>query len=295
MLSLLVNSRKAVAMMALALAAASGAAQTSNVSSAFGHPQVEFVSEKELSERLTELTVFSPSMERELSLRVLVPASFDQQRQPLPVLWLLHGGGGNHETWTNGRGVEEMTEGKDLIVVMPDGGLASWYSDWLQTTRQGPQMWETYLLYELRPWIEERYQTRLDRSGRAVAGHSMGGYGAMYFASRRPDLFGFAASLAGALDNLHPRTPEESVASGGSSIQAVTHATVVAQGGVLGSLWGDPILDGARWRAHNPIELAENLSTLRLHINSGDGQGRAGPDPLGPTSWRWAVSSRLKP
>jgi S-formylglutathione hydrolase FrmB len=51
---------------------------------------------------------------------------------------------------------------------------------------EGPQRWETCHLDELRPFIEARSRTRTDRGGRAIAGLSVGGFGAMSYVARHP-------------------------------------------------------------------------------------------------------------
>jgi S-formylglutathione hydrolase FrmB len=52
---------------------------------------------------------------------------------------------------------------------------------------------------ELVPWIDATYRTIAARRGRAIAGVSMGGYGALSYAARHPDTFAAAASFSGAL------------------------------------------------------------------------------------------------
>src|SRR4051812_9458635 len=155
--------------------------------------------------RLDQLTFSSPALERTTKVRVLHPAGFDPATDRLPVLWLLHGGFGGFKDWTTTGDAEALTAGLDLLVVMPDTGPGGWYSDWKDpATSQGPMRWETFHIRELYPWIHAHYGGRADRSGNAIAGLSMGGFGAMHDASRHPDLFSFAASFSGAVDLLNP-------------------------------------------------------------------------------------------
>ena len=60
--------------------------------------------------------------------------------------------------------------------------------------------WETYHVGELVPWIDATYRTIAARRGRAIAGLSMGGYGALSYAARHPGTFAAAASFSGALE-----------------------------------------------------------------------------------------------
>ena len=144
------------------------------------------------------------------------------------MLWLLHGGFGSAADWTAAGDAEALTAGLPMVVVMPDAGIGGWYTDWKRGTSEGPQRWETFHLDELRPFVEARYQTRTDRGGRAVAGLSMGGFGAMSYAARHPDLFGFAASFSGAVDLLHP------------GVTAIVSISPLAHQGVPGDIFGLP-------------------------------------------------------
>jgi len=220
-----------------------------------------------LSERLDELRVYSPALERETTLRVLVPADFDPAGTPLPVLWLLHGGFGSYLDWTAEQGqAEALTAGLPLIVVMPDGGPGGWYSDWRTVqTNQGYQRWETYHVRELVPFIEATYRTRTDRAGHGIAGLSMGGFGAFHHAARHPDLYGFVAGFSGAVDNRHP------------GVTAISYVSPLIMGGQPGDIWGDPVLDEPVWRANNPVDLAANLRSLRVELRTGNGE----PGPHG--------------
>lgn len=224
-----------------------------------GPAGLELRSAQELSPRLTQLRVFSPALAHDADVRVLTPDGFDPDRDHLPVLWLLHGGFGSSADWTTVGDAEALTAGLPMIVVMPDGGTGGWYADWRRGTSEGPQRWETFHLDELRPFIAERYQTRTDRDGRAIAGLSMGGFGAMSYAARHPDLFGFAASFSGAVDLLHP------------GITAIVTISPLAHQGAPGDIFGLPALEQPQWRAHNPVDLAANLRTVEIQLRTGNG------------------------
>lgn len=222
-------------------------------------PRLELRDVEVLSPRLTNLRVHSPAMGRELDVRVLTPAGFDPDEHRLPVLWLLHGGFGSAADWTTSGDAEALTAGLPMIVVMPEGGTGGWYSDWRTPTREGPQQWETFHLDELRPFVEQRYGARTDRGGRAVAGLSMGGFGAMHYAARHPDLFGFAAAFSGAVDVLHP------------GVGLVVSASPLAHQGLPIDLYGDRVTEESRWRANNPVDLAANLRTVEVQLRTGNG------------------------
>ena len=202
--------------------------------------------------------MYSPALERETSLRVLTPEGFDPATDRLPVLYLLHGGFGGFRDWSGGGRAEALTAGLPLIVVMPDGGQGGWYDDWdVAATTQGRQRWETYQVEELLPFVQDRYRTRTDRTGTAVAGLSMGGFGALHHAARHPDRYGFAASFSGAVDNLHP------------GIAGVIDISPLIMGGRPGDIWGRAGTNETRWRSENPVDLAANLATVEVQLRTG--------------------------
>lgn len=123
-----------------------------------------------------------------MQYRTLVPQGYASSQRRYPVLYLLHGLGGDYTDWTSRTNVAEYTRRLPLIVVMPDGGN-SWYAG----------AFEQYVTTELQQDVAKKYRTIDSRYGRAVAGLSMGGYGALKFALKKPGTFAVAASFSGAL------------------------------------------------------------------------------------------------
>lgn len=120
-----------------------------------------------------------------------------------PVLYLLHGLGGTSSDWETLGDIQATldrmigaAEIKPLLVVMPAAG-DSWYVD--SAAVGGPGNVETAITHDLVAAIETRWPVRHDAGGRAIAGLSMGGYGALRLAYGHPELFGAAASLSGAI------------------------------------------------------------------------------------------------
>lgn len=224
-----------------------------------------------LSPRLTDHALRSPTLAATTRVRVLVPGAEVDRPGPYPVLWLLHGGDDDHRCWTDSGDAERSTEGLPLVVVMPDCGRGGWYSDWARPdTPAGRQLWTTFHLAELRSWVEATLPVRTDRRGRTIAGLSMGGFGALSYAARHPDLFCFAAAFSGALDILDP------------NLSPFADAMAEWNGGAPGWIWGDLDTEADRWRAHNPVDLAERLAGIELQLRTGDGRagGRHGGDEL---------------
>ena len=238
--------------------------------------ELTVVKEESLTPRLREFVVRSPAMEGETPLRVLLPDGYDPQTpDPYPVLYLLHGCCDDYKSWSSKMELEAITAGKRVLIVMPDAGPFGWYSNWFNNGAGGPPRWEDYHVGELIPWVEKTFRVRTDRQGRAVTGLSMGGFGTMSYAARHPDLFASASSFSGALDTnvLEPGVPT-----------GLDLATIPYEMRPPGSIWGPRATEEVRWRGHNPWDLAENLSTVRLTVRTGNGQPGGefggGPDAL---------------
>lgn len=236
------------------------------------------LNETKLSDRLRELTFQTPAFAEITKVRVLLPKNYDANPQTrYPSLHLLHGccngvvAGGGYNNWTDALKAEAVTLEYPLIVVMPEGGRGGFYTDWYNNGMGGVPMWETYHIHQLLPWIDNHYRTINKRSQRAVAGLSMGGFGAYTYASRHPELFIAAGSFSGVLDNM----------DNNSSAPFAVEGLAAQDGGVPGSLWGMKANDEVRYRAHNPVDLADNLRGMSLTIRTGNGQPGGPLDPVG--------------
>ena len=138
------------------------------------------------------------NMERKYA--IYLPAGYDESDQSYPVLYLLHGAGGDQTEWVQFGQVEYIAnrviaEGLacPMIIVMPNAkdGTRGYFN-----AIQGNFNYEDYFFNEFIPHIEKTYRVRGERHFRAVAGASMGGGGALYYAFHRPDIFVAAAPMA---------------------------------------------------------------------------------------------------
>ncbi len=140
---------------------------------------------------------FSKAMNKNIKAVVITPADYARLKE-LPVVYLLHGHGGDYSNWiTKVKSLEKQADDLKMMIVCPDGGVNSWY--WDSPVDQGMK-YETYVSDELVSWIDSRYKTIRDRSGRAITGLSMGGHGALYLAFRHQEVFGAAGSMSGGVD-----------------------------------------------------------------------------------------------
>lgn len=111
-----------------------------------------------------------------------------------PVLYLLHGMSDDHSAWTRNTSLERHAVAAGVAVVMP-AVHRSFYTDELH----GHRYW-TFLSDELPQLVGSMLRVSTRREDTFVAGLSMGGYGALKWALRRPEVFAGAASMSGALD-----------------------------------------------------------------------------------------------
>ncbi|MBK8967717.1 MAG: alpha/beta hydrolase family protein [Saprospiraceae bacterium] len=144
------------------------------------------------------LHVFSNSMQKSIGCLVIKPDGYTAANDPYPVVYLLHGYSGNFTGWLKeAPQLQRLVDLYQILIVCPDGGYDSWYLD---SPIDSTVRYETHIVREVIPYIDSTYHTRATRSGRAIAGLSMGGHGALYLGARNPAIFGAAGSMAGGLD-----------------------------------------------------------------------------------------------
>lgn len=132
------------------------------------------------------------ALQRMASFAAIIP---EKTSEPFPVLYLLHGLSDDHTVWTRRTSIERYVESLPLMVVMPSTDRG-WYTDSVACPTGA---YETFITRDLIGFVDSAFNTRKSRDGRALAGLSMGGYGAFKLALKHPDLFRAAASLSGAL------------------------------------------------------------------------------------------------
>jgi S-formylglutathione hydrolase FrmB len=221
--------------------------------------------------RIVDLTVESPALGRAAPVRLLLPPGFADKNRRWPVLYLLHGCCDTYDSWIRSTDVEALTAEAPAIVVMPEGGRAGFYSNWWNAGRYGPPEWETFHLDEVRQILERDYRAS---ERRVIAGLSMGGFGAMSYAARRPGMFAAAASYSGPL---HTAYVSPSGFGGFGGYDGVA-GVLIREGEDPLALWGPFAEQPAIWAEHNPFDLVDRLTGVRLYVSSGDGSpGRFDP------------------
>jgi S-formylglutathione hydrolase FrmB/predicted MFS family arabinose efflux permease len=220
---------------------------------------LEVLSDVTRGERLREITVGSSALGRPASLLLLTPPGFSTTSpRRWPVLMLLHGADDGPSSWTREAALVERSGELDALVVLPEAGSVGFYTDWQHPDATGsPPRWEGFHLDEIPQLLAARY-----RAGptRVVAGVSMGGYGAIVYAAKRPGMFAAAASYSGLLHITRRGMP------------AFIAAMLLREREQRHALWGSPRRDRARWLANDPYHLAERLRGTALYLSCADGK-----------------------
>lgn len=151
------------------------------------------------------------SIARPTKYMVFLPDGYDDSEKVYPVLYLLHGFSQNYTVWPMMGVSEYLDTFNDMIIVMPDVGN-SWYINWAESDGEEMNNWEDFIIYDIIHNVDQTFRTIPQRSGRAISGLSMGGYGAMILGLRHPDMFCSIASHSGALG--YARTARERIEAG---------------------------------------------------------------------------------
>jgi enterochelin esterase-like enzyme len=144
-------------------------------------------------------TLASKSLGRKMPFLVYIPDGYEGSRKNYPVLYLLHGAGGDERAWAERGHIKEKADKliasgaiPPALIVMP-GCPACWWVDGAKDKA------ETAFWSDLVPEIDARYRTLDSRGGRLIAGLSAGGYGAVRFAMRYPHRVAAVAALSPAV------------------------------------------------------------------------------------------------
>ncbi len=214
---------------------------------------------------LESMRMGSSLLNQAVKYSICLPSDYYVSNRRYPVVYLLHGYGDNETSWIQfgeaDRVVDEQVKSGNLppmIIVMPNAGTSFYVNDYQNKVR-----YEDMFVQELIPYIDSTYRTRTQREFRAVAGLSMGGFGALTLAMHHPDLFSSCAALSAGI-----RTDE-----GFKSIPDDRYNTVFAPV-FSGPAKGDERLT-VTWKRNSPVTLAKSapegdLAKVRWWIDCGD-------------------------
>jgi putative tributyrin esterase len=203
-------------------------------------------------------SVKSRILHRTVRYCALLPPSYDSDKaRRYPVLYFLHGLGGNEQMFVSTGGwniVEDLWEEHNIgefLIVTPNGGTSFYIN-----SRDGRERYESFLIDEFLPFIAHQYRTKAGRQSRGIAGISMGGYGALHLAFRHPDLFAAVSANSAALFEKLPNV-------------SFTNPRQSALLRVL-RVFGTPP-DPDFWNENSPLTLARTarLAGLKIYFDCG--------------------------
>lgn len=156
---------------------------------------------------VSNIHFFSQALNENRAVNVILPLDYETSTSRYPVLYLLHGYTGNNTDWSLLTNLSEYAARYRLIVIMPDGSNG-WY---VNSAGDPKQKFEDYIIKDLISYAQSHYRTIPLRRARAIAGLSMGGYGAMFLGLKHYELFTAIGTLAGRLEwptaSFRPRVP----------------------------------------------------------------------------------------
>lgn len=131
---------------------------------------------------------------KDIKFNVILPVDYaNDAGRRFPVLYLLHGFDGHYTDWCTNSRVADYSRPYEEIIIMPEGEN-SWYVNSYSDPKAG---WEDYIVDDLIGYVDAHYRTIASRQGRAIAGLSMGGYGALFLGLKHHEMFAAVASLSG--------------------------------------------------------------------------------------------------
>jgi enterochelin esterase-like enzyme len=146
------------------------------------------------------LSMKSAILKTDKKYAVYLPPDYETSQRAYPVLFLLHGGGGNQSTWIQNGDLMNVADNAikegsatPMIIVMPDasGPVRGWTND-----VKGEWLYEDFFIQEFIPYIEKTYRVRPGKRYRAVAGLSGGANGTFTYALHHPELFAAACPIS---------------------------------------------------------------------------------------------------
>lgn len=140
-----------------------------------------------------------------VGFNIILPRDYASSTRRYPVLYLLHGYTDHYPAWVSYSGITQYARGYPQIVVMPEGDNGFYTNSYADKHLA----WEDFIILDLIPYVDSHYRTVASRQGRAIAGLSMGGYGAMKLGLKYPQMFSVAASLSGAFGAARWKRPIE--------------------------------------------------------------------------------------
>ena len=137
----------------------------------------------------------SEALGQERFFNILLPANYDTSTRRYPVLYLLHGLGDDHTAWSFMTNLSGYAARHDILVVMPDAGR----SFYVNSAADPKAKFEDFIVKDLIPYVDSHFRSIPLPRARAVAGLSMGGYGAAFLGLKHYRRFAAIGAFSGAV------------------------------------------------------------------------------------------------
>ena len=152
-------------------------------------------------------SLYSNVLKASVKYNVYLPDGFDESSKTYPVVYLLHGLGGNYTDWAKKASAKAIAdeligtgEAVEMIIVMPNAGGADRHNVWNGYFNMPGWNYEDFFFQEFVPAVESKYRGIGDKGHRAVMGLSMGGGGSTVYCQRHPDMFSSCYAMSAWLD-----------------------------------------------------------------------------------------------
>jgi putative tributyrin esterase len=146
----------------------------------------------------------SASLGEDRTMLVMLPVDYDTVVRRYPVLYLLHGFDADITDWARGTNLSAYAARHQLIIVTPDAGH-SWYVNSVSSPKE---RFDDFVMKDVIGYVDKNFRTIPEPFARAIAGVSMGGYGAMFLGLEHRDQFAAIGSFSGAVGYGHfPAAP----------------------------------------------------------------------------------------
>lgn len=201
----------------------------------------------------------STSIDATSAVNIVLPDGYRTSNDRYSTMYLLHGFNGDQSSWIINSRLIEFAKQFRLIIVCFDA-KNSWYAN---SYSQPFARYEDLLVKDIIPYIDKRYRTHAVKQHRSVCGLSMGGYGAIKYGLKYPEMFGFAAGISSAIQ--FPAGLEDSAIVARRS--AASNASVRSAFGALRN---------SRWNENDVFFLARNADTALLpyfYLSAGSQDG----------------------
>ncbi len=142
-----------------------------------------------------ELVIQTTNVPADGTVWVFTPSDYQESQKYFPTVYLLHGYSGTYRQWSDIANLQLLADRFGFIIITPDGFYDSWY---LNSPDVEESQYEDFFFRDFLPYINARY--RINEEQIFITGLSMGGHGALYLFSQKPDLFRSAGSMSGVVN-----------------------------------------------------------------------------------------------